>query len=63
MKIIEAAKTVAENMEARITKDSNGFYHRQVRILPVEAWEPDEGWRTTYISQIPLTNSKPYPYH
>lgn len=63
MKIIEAARQVAEGMEARITKDCNGFYHRQTRILPVEPWEPDDGWRTTYISQIPLTNTKPYPYH
>lgn len=63
MKIIEATRQIAEGIEARITKDGNGFYHRQTRILPVESWEPDDGWRTTYISQIPLTNAKPYPYH
>lgn len=63
MKIIEAAKQITVSMEARITKDGNGFYHRQMRFLPVEPWEPDEGWMTTYISQIPLTNTKPYPYH
>ena len=63
MKIIEAARKVTGNMEVRITKDCNGFYRREVRFLPVESWEPNDGWRTDYISNSPLTNDKPYPYH
>ena len=38
-------------VEKRIITDVNGFKVEQVRILPVEDWEPNDGWRTTrYIS-------------
>ena len=41
------------HMEKRISRDVNGFYRVQIRFLPVEDWEPNDGWRTTYITQIP----------
>ena len=63
MKIIESAKMISENIESRITRDENGFYQHEIRFLPVEPWEPLDGWRADYISSIPLTNKKPYPYH
>ena len=34
-------------IEKRIITDSNGFTVEQVRFLPVEDWEPNDGWRTT----------------
>ncbi len=40
-------------MEKRIYRDENGFFHVQIRFLPVEDWEPNDGWRTTFITQIP----------
>jgi hypothetical protein len=40
-------------MEKRISRDENGFYRVQIRFLPVEDWEPNDGWRTTFITQIP----------
>lgn len=36
-------------METRIVKDENGFVKEQVRFLPVEDWEPNDGWRDTRI--------------
>ena len=39
-------------MEKRIYKDANGFYKVQIRFLPVESWEPNDGWRTTFITSI-----------
>ena len=39
-------------IEHRIIRDVNGFYRKQVRFLPLESWENDDGWRTTYISEI-----------
>ena len=38
--------------EQRIYKDENGFYNVQIRFLPVEDWEPNDGWRTIFISSI-----------
>ena len=38
--------------EKRIRKDDNGFYNVQVRILPVEDWQPNEGWGTVFITSI-----------
>lgn len=63
IKIIEAGRIVGKDIESRITKDENGFYRHETRVLPVESWEPLDGWRVDYISNIPLTNNKPYPYH
>ena len=63
MNIIETAKMISENIESRITRDQNGFYRHEIRFLPVESWEPLGGWGVDYISSVPLTNSKPYPYH
>ena len=34
-------------METRIITDCNGFKVEQIRFLPVEDWEPNDGWRTT----------------
>ena len=39
-------------MEKRIYKDVNGFYNVQIRFLPVEDWEPNDGWRTVFITSI-----------
>lgn len=40
-------------IERRVIRDVNGFYRSQVRFLPLESWECGDGWRTTYISNIP----------
>lgn len=40
-------------IERRVIRDVNGFYRSQVRILPLESWESGDGWRTTYITNIP----------
>ena len=39
--------------EKRISKDENGFYNVQIRQLPVEDWEPNDGWGTVFITSIP----------
>ena len=41
-----------KTMEKRITKDSNGYYFVEIRFLPVEEWEQDEGWRAIYVTAI-----------
>ena len=41
-----------ETIEKRIIKDINNFYCVQIRFLPLEDWEPNDGWRTVYISEI-----------
>ncbi len=38
--------------EKRIRKDANGFYQVQIRMLPVEDWQPNEGWGTVFITSI-----------
>ena len=38
--------------EKRIKKDANGFYNVQIRMLPVEDWQPNDGWGTVYITSI-----------
>ena len=38
--------------EKRITRDANGFYNVQIRILPVEDWQPNDGWGTVFITGI-----------
>ena len=38
--------------EKRIMRDSNGFYLVQIRCIPVEDWQPNEGWSTVYITGI-----------
>jgi hypothetical protein len=38
--------------EKRIRKDANGFYQVQIRTLPVEDWQPNEGWGTVFITSI-----------
>ena len=38
--------------EKRIRKDVNGFYNVQIRILPVEDWQPNDGWGTVFITSI-----------
>lgn len=40
-------------MEKRIIRDCNGFYNVQIRFLPVQDWEMNDGWRTTYVTQNP----------
>ena len=38
-------------METRIIVDANGFKVEQIRFLPVNEWEQNDGWRTTrYLS-------------
>ena len=36
-------------MEERIIIDENGFEKEQIRFLPVEEWEQDDGWKTIRI--------------
>ena len=38
--------------EKRIRRDANGFYNVQIRILPIEDWQPNEGWGTVFITSI-----------
>ena len=38
--------------EKRIIRDANGFYNVQIRHLPVEDWQPNEGWGTVFITSI-----------
>ena len=38
--------------EKRIEKDANGFYNVQIRRLPVEDWQPNEGWGTVFVTSI-----------
>ena len=38
-----------KTMEKRIVVDANGFELEQIRFLPVEDWELNDGWRTTRI--------------
>lgn len=40
------------SFEKRVRLDANKFYQVQIRILPVADWEPDDGWRTVYITSI-----------
>lgn len=44
-------------MEQRIFRDGNNFYRVQIRFLPVNEWEQNDGWMTTYITQV-LANAK-----
>ena len=39
-------------IEKRIRRDANGFYNVQIRILPVEDWQPNDGWGTVFITSI-----------
>lgn len=41
-------------IERRVIQDANGFYRKQIRFIPLEVWECGDGWRTTYISSVPL---------
>lgn len=38
--------------EKRIRRDENGFYNVQIRHLPVEDWQPLDGWGTVFITSI-----------
>lgn len=38
--------------EKRIKKDANGFYNVQIRMLPVEDWQQNDGWGTVFITSI-----------
>jgi len=38
--------------EKRISRDENGFYRVQIRHLPVQDWEPMDGWGTVFITSI-----------
>ena len=38
--------------EKRIKRDANGFYNVQIRHLPVEDWQQNEGWGTVFITSI-----------
>lgn len=39
-------------VEKRIRKDENGFYNVQIRHLPVQDWQPNDGWGTVFITSI-----------
>lgn len=41
-----------DGIEERVRQDCNGFWLYEVKILPVEDWEPNEGWRISAISCI-----------
>ena len=34
----------------RLWVDKNKNYHIQIRYVPVYSWEPDDGWRTIYMT-------------
>ena len=38
--------------EKRIEKDTNGFYNVQVRNLPAEDWQQNDGWGTVFTTSI-----------
>ncbi len=38
--------------EKRISRDDDGFYQVQIRMLAVEEWQPMEGWGTVFITSI-----------
>ena len=38
--------------EKRMYRDVNGLYRVQVRQLPLNEWEPNDGWRTVFIAGI-----------
>ena len=42
-------KNEVMKMEKRIVVDANGFKVEQIRFLPVEDWDQNDGWRTTKI--------------
>lgn len=42
-----------KKIEKRIIQDENGFWLEQIRFLPLNEWEPGDGWCTTYISSRP----------
>lgn len=44
---------MTKTIEKRVIRDENGFWCEQIRFLPLEDWEPNDGWRTTYISSCP----------
>lgn len=53
--IVEETESVPDDdysFEKRVRLDANNFYQVQIRILPVADWEPDDGWRTVYITSI-----------
>lgn len=54
LRILETRQTTP-TYEERITQDENRFYRHEIRILPVNDWEPDDGWRCTFVSSVPLT--------
>lgn len=39
-----------KNIEERVVEGKNGYYEAQIRFLPVEDWEQNDGWRTCYTS-------------
>ena len=39
-------------IEKMIERDANGFYNVQIRFLPVEDWQPNEGWGTVSVTSI-----------
>ena len=43
---------MAKTIETRIIRDENRFWKEQIRFLPLDDWEPNDGWGTTYISSI-----------
>ena len=45
-------------IEKRIMKDKNRFYHVQIRMLPILDWEPNDGWRTVFITSSPENAKK-----
>lgn len=36
-----------KTIEVRTITDCNGFTKEQIRFVPIEDWEQNDGWRTT----------------
>lgn len=52
---VEETESVPDDdysFEKRVRLDANHFYQVQIRILPVADWEPDDGWRTVFITSV-----------
>lgn len=38
-----------KQIERRTITDINGVKKEQIRFVPIEPWEPSDGWRTTKV--------------
>lgn len=42
----------SKKTERRLVRDANGFWEAQIRFVPVEDWEQNDGWRTFFTSPV-----------